>query len=286
MQSDLVGLFNNHWSDGFGLPRLNSLTKYPSIPTYHKLGENGLLTEERNVVLTGPTVNTEKIDGINIRIIFRGGDYVIGSREELLFARGDRLYNAKDGIVLFLVNKVMPELELMRPLHSDYITVYGELYGGNLPKAGNYTNTKSFGFRIFDVVNLSKSIIRAKDIAVKDLSMWREDPENGPLFTTAYRNIETGEYNHALYRSDITKKIDNVLDVPDKYAAPRLLGMPLPETIKDTYDFLCALITKTRCAIDDPPGLPEGVICRDAENKHRVKLKLRDYERTLGIKRK
>jgi len=31
------------------LRKLNSLTKYPSIPTYHKLGEKGILTEEVQV---------------------------------------------------------------------------------------------------------------------------------------------------------------------------------------------------------------------------------------------
>ena len=28
------------------LDKLNSLTKYPSIPTYHKIGDKGILQEE------------------------------------------------------------------------------------------------------------------------------------------------------------------------------------------------------------------------------------------------
>ena len=44
------------------LKALNSLTKYPSIPTYHKLDpRNGSLTDEA-VPFTGPVIGTEKID--------------------------------------------------------------------------------------------------------------------------------------------------------------------------------------------------------------------------------
>ena len=67
---------------------LNSATKYPSILTYHGLGERGRLTEE---VATFPdmAILTEKVDGTNGRIILPpGDDYFIGSREELLYDSG------------------------------------------------------------------------------------------------------------------------------------------------------------------------------------------------------
>src|SRR6188768_1972097 len=75
------------------LAALNTATKYPSIPTYHKFGEKGRLTEELNVIFKGAVIGTEKIDGTNTRIILPpGNDYIIGSREELLFSGGDLLY--------------------------------------------------------------------------------------------------------------------------------------------------------------------------------------------------
>src|ERR1051326_571600 len=72
------------------LARLNSATQYPSILTYHALGERGRLTEDRTTDFS--TVNpddvevTEKIDGTNARIIIpprRMGGALIGSRTEL-----------------------------------------------------------------------------------------------------------------------------------------------------------------------------------------------------------
>lgn len=71
---------------------VNTATKYPSIPTYHQLDpRNGRLNEHPLVFAPGGAVQvTEKVDGTNGRIVvFPCGGYVIGSREELLWARGD-----------------------------------------------------------------------------------------------------------------------------------------------------------------------------------------------------
>lgn len=81
------------------LSKLNSMTKYPSIPTYHTLGEKGALLEE-TVPFEGEIVLTEKVDGTNSRIILLpDGTFILGSREELLFAKGDLIGNPALGIV-------------------------------------------------------------------------------------------------------------------------------------------------------------------------------------------
>ena len=69
------------------LSKINSLTKYPSIPTYHKLDpKNGSLLEEA-LNFQGTLIATEKVDGTNARIIcLPDGNYLLGSREELLYA--------------------------------------------------------------------------------------------------------------------------------------------------------------------------------------------------------
>jgi hypothetical protein len=73
---------------------LNSVTKYPSIPTYHALDpSNGGLLEEP-VEYTGQVIGSEKIDGCNGRIVsLPDHTYLIGSREELLYAKGDLIGN-------------------------------------------------------------------------------------------------------------------------------------------------------------------------------------------------
>ena len=82
------------------LRRLNSATKYPSIMTYHSLGEKGSLLDEHMDMGDGELIFTEKVDGTNSRIVVApGADYVLGSREELLHARGDLIFNPALGIV-------------------------------------------------------------------------------------------------------------------------------------------------------------------------------------------
>ncbi len=70
------------------------MTKYPSIPTYHALDpRNGGLLDE-TVPFTGTVLATEKVDGTNARIVqLPDGGYLLGSREELLYAKGDLIGN-------------------------------------------------------------------------------------------------------------------------------------------------------------------------------------------------
>src|SRR5262245_22884963 len=82
------------------LAKLNSLTKYPSILTYHTLDpRNGGLLEEVTAFV-GTVIGTEKVDGTNSRVIcLPDGCYLLGSREELLYAKGDLIGNPSLGIV-------------------------------------------------------------------------------------------------------------------------------------------------------------------------------------------
>src|SRR5687767_1954189 len=92
-----VTAFNVRTAD---LKAINSMTKYPSIPTYHALDpRDGSLLEE-TIPFSGMVIGTEKIDGTNSRIILLpDGTYLLGSREELLYARGDLIGNPALGIV-------------------------------------------------------------------------------------------------------------------------------------------------------------------------------------------
>ena len=44
------------------LGKLNSTTKYPSILTYHALGEKGVLQEVVQIAFEGRIIGTEKVD--------------------------------------------------------------------------------------------------------------------------------------------------------------------------------------------------------------------------------
>ena len=64
------------------LALLNSMTKYPSIPTYHTLDpKNGALSEPASA-FEGDVIGTEKVDGTNSRIILTpDGRYLICAGE-------------------------------------------------------------------------------------------------------------------------------------------------------------------------------------------------------------
>src|ERR1700735_5803566 len=82
------------------LGKLNSMTKYPSILTYHALGDKGVLQETVQVPFSGRIICTEKVDGTNTRLIFcPDGSALVGSREDLLWERRDMTGNPAMGIV-------------------------------------------------------------------------------------------------------------------------------------------------------------------------------------------
>src|ERR1700685_2974802 len=70
------------------LGKLNSMTKYRVILTYHALGEKGVLHDAVQTPSEGRIIGTEKVDGTNARLIFCPDQSVlVGSREDLLWER-------------------------------------------------------------------------------------------------------------------------------------------------------------------------------------------------------
>ena len=155
------------------LGALNSMTKYPSIPTYHTLDpKNGSLVEGETVPFTGPVLGTEKVDGTNARIIsLPDGNFLLGSREELLYAKGDLIGNPAQGIVAALREVA----EGLAPVDGDVVRVHFlEVYGGKVTAASKqYTGDKAVGFRLFDVAVIDDyRAVLAKDTAA--ISAWRD----------------------------------------------------------------------------------------------------------------
>ncbi|MCW2140863.1 RNA ligase [Actinoplanes cyaneus] len=247
------------------LKALNSLTKYPSIPTYHELDpRNGGLTETVTP-FTGPVIGTEKVDGTNSRIIaLPDGNYLLGSREELLYARGDLIGNPSQGIVASLreVADALPDQEL--PV--DTLRVYYlELYGGKIgAHAKQYSTRGAVGWRLFDVAEIGDLTERLTWPA-QQIAAWRDG--GGQTFLTE-------DELRAVTAFDLTPRLFTID------------GRELPADVAGMHAFLGERLPGTLVALDDSgQGRPEGIVLRTPDRSVIAKARFQDYERTLKRRR-
>ena len=242
------------------LNKLNSLTKYPSILTYHKLGEKGKLLDEVLVPFDGPAILTEKIDGVNGRIIvFPDGLYIIGSREELLYAKGDLIGNSQLGIMGAL-KPIADDI-----FASDVLTVYYmEVYGGKTTKnSKQYTGNQTISARLFDVATIPERD-ELLSMPIEKIAAWRD--AGGQTF-----------HDECDLTSDAVE-----IQVP---LTPRLGTAKIPTGLVETYEWMERTISKTRAAMDDDAlGRPEGIVARSQDRAKITKLRFEDYERTFRSK--
>ncbi|MCA9175143.1 MAG: hypothetical protein KDB14_11725 [Planctomycetales bacterium] len=241
------------------LRKLNSLTKYPSIPTYHALGERGSLLDDTVSFAGESLVVTEKVDGTNSRIILMSdGFYLIGSREELLHAKGDLIHNPALGIVDTLRPVADRVSSIHRVLAGSVVTIYLETYGGKTTAAAKqYTSHCEFGYRVFDVNRIALDRI---DGDLEAIAVWRENGGQGFL-----NEAELREFAEAA-QLELTPRIA-VVD-------------SIPTTIEDTHDWLRMTIARTLVALDpDASGKPEGVVVRTADRSRIAKIRFEDYQR-------
>ncbi|MDP3771197.1 MAG: hypothetical protein Q8R16_02780, partial [bacterium] len=171
----------------FTLDQLDSATKYPSIDTVHSLDERQRATDaltEVGALFAGVDprdhTHTEKVDGMGVRIILlrsahpshvsrdiltplvslanvRRDDWIIGARDHLVAARGDRIPNPLEGVA----ERFGPIAEQLlarwlidsgTPPSIELIALYLELYGTKIGRrAQHYAADGSRGHRAFDV---------------------------------------------------------------------------------------------------------------------------------------
>jgi hypothetical protein len=242
------------------LSALNSATKYPSIPTYHTLADRGVLTDE-TVRFTDEVILTEKVDGTNGRIVLLpDGDYFIGSREELLHAKGDRVHNPALGIV-----------DALRPLADGlkadagpdlamvfFLEVYGHRIGG---AAKQYSAAGNVSHRLFDLAFVPVEVLGWERDRI---SGWREG------------GGQTWEAEPALQR---TAEVEGIELTP---RLGTLSGADLPTGIEAMHAFLEERLPGTLVALDENAGRrPEGIVLRDGRRQVIAKARFQDYERTL-----
>lgn len=243
---------------------LNSMTKYPSIPTYHALDpKNGGLLDEC-VSFPDAVIATEKVDGTNARIILLpDGNWLLGSREELLYAKGDLIGNPALGIVEQLA-PVAEQIQADTGWSDSIRVVYVELYGGKIGGAARQygADPKRFGWRLFDV-----AVIRDLDVLswpAERISAWRDG--GGQPF---------------LDEDDLYEVVDlTALDW-----TPRLLdefyGDAMPTTIEGMAEMLADIAPRTGVRLDPGEGKAEGVVFRSPDRSVIAKARFQDYERTL-----
>jgi hypothetical protein len=248
------------------LTKLNSLTKYPSIPTYHTLDpKNGGLIEE-TVGFVGTVLGTEKIDGTNSRIIrLPDGNYLLGSREELLYAKGDLIGNPALGIV----DALKPLAERLSTPEADTVTVYYlEVFGGKVTAASKqYTSEMRFAYRLFDVARI-EDYTALLSLSAQEIAGWRD---NGGQPFVAEEELTTIAAQEAM---ELT---------------PRLFARSaneLPDTIEGMHAFLKEALPESRSRLDaEAGGRPEGIVLRTSDRSAIAKARFEDYERTLRRRR-
>ena len=257
----------------------NSFTKYPSILTYHKMGNKGCLSPELSFPEYKEDTDielfvTEKIDGTNTRILIYNGDYVIGSREEWVYAKGDRVIqsNAKGWISFMkeIAERITPQIPSGR-----FVCIYGELYGSKLQKSWKHYTSKdkdSYGFRVFDMWHMEHSEFNELFASMDEnqASAWRESNQQ-PWSTVDQIQC-------------VCKKL-NLECVP--YLTTAHLsgkeGLIVNSDIMDSFEFLCHF-RHTKAALDDSQKQndeAEGVVIRSKDRKFIAKLRFEDYERTI-----
>lgn len=253
------------WSNE-GLSKLDSMTKYPSIETYHGMGQNGMLLEDDVTTFTGTVVVTEKIDGVNARIIIMPeGNYILGSRDTLLYGQGDLIENPAHGIVATL--KYIAD-RLSGPQRDNIKVVFGEVYGiGNGPW-GNYTSRKEVGgFRVFDVMTV-ENWLEIMGWERDQIALWRE--HRGQQFYA-----EPGLVRFAQQTG---------LELTPRVCVE--LGDRLPTTLAGTLGWMKTILPQSQAKLSPGgSGAPEGVVLRSWARSLVVKARFKDYESTLRRQR-
>lgn len=244
------------------LKKINSATKYPSILTYHTLLDRGMLSDEVTE-FDEMVILTEKVDGTNARIILLpGGDFLIGSREELLTAAGDRVTPQKPPEQKAIVDTLLPLAERLVRNDDMITTFYLEVYGGKVGvNAKQYSKSGTLGYRLFDISMVSMDTI-CSDIG--EIAAWRE--KDGQSFLDEDQLVTAS-------------RMHNIPLVPRLSAMHK---MNLPTGLEETHKWLGEYLDKTNVALDDTAeGKPEGIVLRDPYRKIIRKARFADYTSTI-----
>jgi hypothetical protein len=272
------------------LASINSVTKYPSIPTYHVLGEKGILTSKLTFPFptpyTGKVRLSEKIDGSNSRIVLlppAALDYrnehaiLVGSREELLWEYRDLIGDPAQGIVSVL-KRFIRNSSLSDSRGSDFDwqgandcvwVLFLETFGGNIGQAAKqYSKSGQASYRLFDIIRVPVDIFNyVTSRRPEEVARWR-DQLNQPF-------LPMDEFEQTANRIGL-KTVPTVMTIDGSHG-----GWALPETLEQTYDFLLRFNQSLVKLDDDALGVAEGLVIRTWDRSMIAKMRIEDYFRTL-----
>lgn len=258
------------------LQKLNSLTKYPSIPTYHDLGEREILQDTHIQFPADEEIHIyEKIDGVNTRIIVFPKDdwmmprheFIVGSRTELLWFSEDLIPNPALDIAAAVRDIAF---KIAEQQHDSLVVYYVEVFGGKTTRgAKNYTRTGQMSHRLFDVLAMPIEDVELmlETWPIEKFSGWRDgDGQN-------FFDLTSVEMQAKRVGLDIVPALGTVK--PND----------LPEDHEAMLAWLKLALPKTNVTLDDKAvGQAEGMVARTYEREMIAKIKFRDYERTVRAK--
>lgn len=249
----------------FDIRRLDSLTKYPSITTWHDFDAGGAPSEiESDMEL----FITEKVDGTNGRIVRLGGQWWIGSRDKLLARNDNGLFpGPSNPIEHAIVNTLRPIAE--RTIGLDHVTAwYFEVFGDGIGAASKEYARRGSGqvsCRLFDhaVIKNSDEVMSWRQ---EQIAGWRQ--RGGQTFDSV-ENLST--------------QLSGLVGLVPYLSSSPVLARNLPKTIFDGRPFIERWVGKTsRVKLDvDGLGRTEGVVVRTADRKRIFKLRLEDYDKAM-----
>ena len=236
------------------LGRLHARTAYPLIPSYHPPDPDDGALGPPMPKPPGDVIATELLDGVTCRVaVFADGSYLIGNPQRWLYASGDVIGDAAQGMVT-AVRPLADRLSATAGVEPDTaLVVYGELFGGKTPAAARYTSRKEVGYRTTDVARVSLS--EDTDVAFlneKEL--------------TAF----AGEHGLSL--------------------VPRVARFPardLPNKPDGVLTLLEEVLPSSRCRLDaDADADPAGLIVRSPDRGWIAALRFDDYRRAKKRRRR
>ena len=269
--------------DAAMLARLDSATKYPSIPTYHVLDPKGRGRLTEAVLVDFSEVDEfeahEKIDGTNCRLIFPpDGDHpLIGSRNELLTFLGDVVHNPAQGIV-DAVRDTAARLHGTGHLAApdDWTVIYGEVYGGRIgPHAKDYAGDGvTTGFRVFDIAHVPAYVL---DWEHEKIAAWRD--HGGQQFWTSVDREDAA----GILGLETVPALGAYAVDPTGPTLHATSAFKLPTSLENTWRWLRSVSTTSLAALDDGARkVSEGVVVRTPDRRLIAKIRHEDYTRTLG----
>lgn len=268
------------------LAALNSVTKFESIPTLHKLDERGVPRgdAQKPADPETPIEVSEKVDGVNTRIIVLQTslkapvNVFLASREEILFHLGDVSANhsvtglidatldTAERFVNGLTMAVGPSIPI------GLAVLYGEAYGHDVAgnkKAGRQYAANARGFRAFDLMLMGEQQFAALPKTPEELASWRK--KGGQPFVERDRRA-------------IVLDAMNIEPVP---AFSNIKAGEIPTSVEDVAAWLRNLLAGGSRAVLDPAGegKAEGLVLRTFDRSWMAKVRVEEYERGVKIGR-